>query len=223
MVSQTDRLAACLNENRALVVKVSCILDLSAYGRITCNNFAQGYGGPPPASQGQDQQNWTAFVNAVNDVLGKDGFQGNGFPPGFRAYDAFKLWNTTAYDQEGSQKPANRRQPGRIGSWPNAWAQVDENLRPLITTYLNAGRCFMNLCEDLNNLANQQSTGETLSQYQDLLAQLKQMVRDDLSLWFTKPTLAALLALSGAKVTQVQAPSPDVPVGATFELSFEAV
>ena len=213
-----------IESDPTLGVKVSCVFDTSAFKNLKADNFVNRK--PKPLPHDEDECNWNAFVRAVNFIHGDAGFKGEGFPNLVEPFENWILYNRTAIDREGSTNPPNRMQAGNTAvdsRWPSHWTAVDVTDRRFMFIYLDAGRRFMNLCDDLMHLANDFNDGETEEHYSQLLKHLNMMIREDFKVWFTKSTLAALFLRTGSCAVDVEGPAEDEVLGETFEILFRAV
>lgn len=91
--------------------------------------------------------------------------------------------------------------------------------------YLNAGRGFMNLADDLKHLAVDQDTVTTQDRWEELVKFLNAMIkdgqRDDIQVWFVKHALLALLRLVRGRVVNVKGPLGGESIDNTFEVTFD--
>ena len=226
--SLAARLRDTLENDASLNVKLSCTFDKRAYGRPTSDDFDQ-HKKPHPLPQPYDQANWNAFVKAVDDVSIGGGYKGEGFPNFVSRFGDWVRYNRVATDSQTSTQPPDRRSSGNMNTdslWPDEWRQRDSiSDRRLMLVYLEAGRGFMNLVDDLKHLTADQGNINTEDQYKDLVKFLNSMVKngqsDDVQVWFVKPTLLALLRLINGNVANVKGPAQEEKIGDTFEVSFD--
>lgn len=220
------RLRETLESDPSLNVKVSCAFDKKIYGKLSSDDFNGDE--PHPLPHPSDARNWAAFVRAVNDIAVGGGYKQQGFPDLVEPFGNWVLYNRTANDS--GTKPPNRRlagNPDTDSKWPSDWHNVGLFDRRFIRIYLNAGRSFMNLADDLKHLAIEQENIHTEEQYQRLLKSLNDMIKDgqsnDIQVWFAKPSLLALLRLLTGNVANVKGPEEGKEIGEIFELSFDMV
>jgi hypothetical protein len=226
--SLAARLRDTLESDASLNVKLSCAFDKRAYGRLTSDDFDQ-HNKPHQLPQPFDQANWNAFVKAVDDVSVGGGYKGEGFPDFVSRFGDWVRYNRVANDSQTSTQPPDRRSSGNSNTdslWPDEFRQRDSlSDRRLMLVYLEAGRGFMNLVDDLKHLATDQTNVNTEDQYKDLLKFLNSMVKNgqsnDVQVWFIKPALLALLRLINGNVMNVKGPAQDEKIGDTFEVSFD--
>ena len=194
-----------VQSNNSAVVEMHCQFDRSAFARLSASSYS---GEKPPQDQTVDAANWSTFVRAVDKVLEGDGYKTEGFPNLVAAYQHWQLTNKWANrTNDNPKKPADRRNPSNPLRWPQdgGWILIREDDRRYMNIYLNAGRQFMNLCDDLNRLADVNPSKQTSEQaFIDLCDELDDMIREDYSVWFTKPTLVALAWQTGAKATNLE-------------------
>lgn len=218
-----DQLRKALADNPKLAVSVAVVFRPSAYQGLRFTPFAAP--GKPPADQPDDARNYTAFVNAVNAI-----YDQQGFPDSVREFRSWAHYNITACDEEASTSPPDRRRIGNSNTasiWPRdpanfPAAEAASNLRPILWNYMMAAQQFMNFCEDLPALSHDLSEADTREKLAHVLDEAKYLVKEGAGgfpLFFTKPLIAALLALSGGKVTSVQAPGPGEAISSGFAVS----
>jgi hypothetical protein len=222
------RLRETLERDASLHIKLTCSFDRNAYGQLLSDDFDQ-HGKPHQLPQPHDQANWEAFVQAVDDLTTGGGFKGEGFPNRVARFGDWVRYNRVANDSETSTKPPNRRHRGNSNTdsvWPDAWRQRDSLTdRRFLLIYMEAGRGFMNLADDLKHLAMDQETVTTQARWEDLVKFLNAMIKDgqsnDIQVWFVKPALLALLRLTRGRVVGVKGPSSDETIDETFEVEFD--
>ena len=221
------RLRETLERDASLHVKLTCTFDQNSFGRLLSDDFDQN-GKPHQLPQPFDQANWEAFVRAVDDLSTGGGFKGEGFPNRVARFADWVRYNRVANDSDTSTKPPNRVNRGNSNTdsvWPDDWRQRDSLTdRRFLLIYLNAGRGFMNLADDLKHLARDQEAVTTQDHYEDLIKFLNSMIkdgqRDDIQVWFVKPVLLALLRLTRGRVVDVKGPLGGETIGQTFEVAF---
>lgn len=211
-----------LEKDISLKVKVSCEFLLSAYRNLTSNDFISGK--PPQLPHTVDYRNWYVFVECCNLVLAGGGFQEEGFPDFAEKFTKWIELNR-ARNQIIPPKPPNRRLEGRRDEWPSKpeWTVINRTNREFMSAYFEAGRRFMNLCDDLKHLGQDLNSARTGERYDVLLETLNFMIKQDVSVWFTKPTLLALFKLTGGHIANIKAPTQESDVGEVFKVSFDVV
>jgi hypothetical protein len=181
-------------------VQAHAVFLASAYGKIRSDN---------------DEINWDAFVQACNDVL----VPPEGFPAKFRSFAAWEDYNRTVTGGNA----ADRRQRGnpRGTTWPMFSGSSDAD-QQIAVTYLDSGQDFMNFCDDLRQLAVQSAAVANNAQWDKLLHELDSDVHRDVALWFTRPTLLALVQLTKAGIQDVTGPAvtPPASSSAYFTVQF---
>lgn len=174
------------------------IIHSSAYRKLTCTPYDGSKPGPLP--QEQDQNNWNVFQAATGALM-----------PDLKpavANLSFDLWmdfNRACIDQIGSQAVPDRRNPGAWGgSDANAFLSQHGFPPPTPVTYfLLAGAGFMNLCDDLQTLAQLTPQADSEVRWNNLLNFLTSVVTNDVFIDYANPTAGALLfqcSVSGAQV-----------------------
>ncbi len=94
----------------------------------------------------------------------------------------------------------------------------------MLRTFMLAAQQFMNFCEDLPTLATDLDEATTRKEFNRVLDEAKDLVKEGAGpfpLFFTKPLIAALIAQSGGVVAEVQAPPPGDLVRDTFDLQIK--
>ena len=221
-----ERLTDLIEEDEDLHVRVRATLKSSAFSKISSTDFVDGK--PSPLPHAEDENNWNRFVSAVDRLYKERGFKTQGFPNLAKDFDEWVRYNRTVNYDEDSPKPPNRRWSGNPFQWPQGggWLSVPATGdRAMIATYLNAGRQFMNLCDDLRHLAKDLNAPDkfTEERFEDLLNNLDELIKNNANVWFTKPTLLALDRISQATVGKVSGPPEGEEVDEEFEIAFELV
>jgi hypothetical protein len=171
----------------------------SAFHRLQCDAYANGKPGRMPHLK--DQGNWDSFVAASREtLLPPSGYGTEGFPNRFAAFSAWETYNRSTNGLDPDAGIPDRRHSGNPEAWPSSCADIPLSLRPSLTSYLDAGRCFMNLCDDLQQLATEASLATAAAGWQSLLKSLDNTVHRDVAIWFTRPTLLALVRLCAAEI-----------------------
>lgn len=211
-----------LERDVSLKVKVSCAFHLSAYRKLTSNDFVSGK--PPELPHTIDMRNWFVFVDSCNLILAGEGFQQEGFPDFAEKFSKWIVHNR-ATNGITESKPPDRRSMGNLNLWPSepAWLIINQTNRNFLSVYFEAGRRFMNLCDDLKHLGQDLSDDKTDEKYEELIESLNFMIKQDIAVWFTKPVLLALFRLSGGKISNIKAPKESSEVKEVFKVSFDVV
>lgn len=193
-----------------LVVKAELLP--SAYARLKASPFNGKI--PPPLPQADDGANFSAFVAACRDLFSGDFF--GGFPDVCRTFVQWQELNKST-----NQIAAPDRRLFNYSQAPVDWPASDASRFHIVFNYIDAARCFMNLCDDLGQLSGAQQQVATPRQFQAVVDTLKFMVKNDADVWFTKPTLLALLLLAGTAVSNVHADSGLSGGTGQFTVSFQ--
>jgi len=139
-------------------------------------------------------------------------------------FDTFERLNIDLTDQVGGPGPANRRETGPPNAIPPSEigpATTSLDVSQLVF-WMEQGRHFLNLCDDLKHLATDIPVTASESEFLDLINELKGIAKEDTpNIWFTKPMLLSLIQLTQSSINVTKAPDPLVPVGDDFVLSFE--
>jgi hypothetical protein len=168
-----------------------CVLTSSAYGRLSCSEFV---GKKPPANQQQDSENWGRFHDACESLLNLQFVED-------LSYGDWQRFNVVCVYGTGISATPDRHQTGNLakvpsGMWPNISAPGD-----LIGYFLLNSAEFMNLCDDLHELAGLSTAPNTSSEdvvtYNSLLSSLLELiVKRDVNTDYSKPAVGGLLRLS---------------------------
>jgi len=180
-----------------------CVLKPSAYGRLSCSEYI---GKKPPANQQQDSENWSCFHDASVALLDLQFVEE-------LTYKDWQRFNVLCVYGEGYNGTPARRSPGDPSAvppdfWPNINAPAG-----LVTYFLLNSAEFMNLCDDLDQLAGLASasnnSAEDIMTYNSLLVSLLELiVKRDVNTDYSKPAIAAILRLSNPRnVTTECAPA----------------
>ena len=166
-------------------MNLNCILDSSAYGKLTCSSYQ---GNHPPQDQSVDETNWQVFRDAAIQLLNLD------YATRLN-YSLWQQWNKAAT----GETIANRRSAGDWnGSGASAiWRESDSGITILLNYFALATQRFMDLCDDLHRLADFLGTAKIPEDWNLLLADLKDIVLTDVNTDFAKPAVAAILKLAG--------------------------
>ena len=190
--------------NPALKVQIEAIVYPAAFARLSVSEYEGSR--PSAVPHAADNRNWDVFVDSVNVVLEGTGLR---FPAAVSNFATFESLQIAAVDRVGGLGPADRRHLGNPEAIPPSAYNNDLN----ILNWMETAREFLNFCDDLKHL-REVSLTQTGQQYGDLIKRLKVIARQDMpGVWFTKPTLLALLRLMNGSVTLTKAPDPVIPPG----------
>ncbi|HUI82872.1 MAG TPA: hypothetical protein VL240_01545 [Candidatus Binatia bacterium] len=169
--------------HHAGTLTLTCILEPSAYGKLTCSPA----GDRPPQDDSADRNNWQVFDHASILLLGLDNVRDV-------TWQKWQEWNRAA----NGATVANRR---HWGDWDGSdastvWHVNDTNTRTLLNRLCLVSSEFMNLCDDLHRLAERLGAAHIPDDWNLLLDNLKNIVVTDVNTDFAKPAVAALLKLS---------------------------
>ena len=174
------------------------IVKRSAYQKLSCTAYEDNK--PLPLPHAQDQDNWTAFQDATGTLMPDLAF--------IRKLD-FALWidfNRACIDKVDSTIVPDRRHNGDLSNVPQElFARVGAP-GAQVNYWMLASMGFMNLCEDLTNLAATTPTVDDADQWKNVLNFLTDIVTKDVYAEYAKPIAGALLsqcAIGGAEVTAV--------------------
>jgi len=202
LVKAIDTLAAQAKTTQVLQV----ILPPATYARLQSSTITNGR----PDDQTKDQSNFAAFARACSDLTFSQ-------PSNFAAltYGVWSNWNIACNDQWPAPAGSvpNRT---KLGDTANGVAQLqiqspEPGVSPDNIGYaLHAASDFMNFCEDLKNLAQAKAVEGDLDSWNNLVAELKSIIENDVSPYFIAPTGLALarLCAAGAPPSEVKGPAP---------------
>jgi hypothetical protein len=168
-----------------------CILKSSAYGRLSCSEYV---GKKPPVSQQQDSENWAPFHDASVVLLGLSFAEP-------LSYSDWQRFNVFCVYGEGVSGTPDRRSAGNLAAIPpDFWSNINAPAA-LISYFLLSSADFMNLCDDLHQLAGLASapnnSAEDITVYNSVLTSLVELIlKRDVNNDYAKPAIAALLNLS---------------------------
>jgi hypothetical protein len=180
-----------------------CVLKPSAYGRLSCSEYV---GKKPPASQQQDSENWSRFHDASVALLDLDFIED-------LTYKDWQGFNRTCVYGYGFHGTPDRRSEGDPAAVPpDTWSNINAPAQ-LISYFLLNSAGFMNMCDDLHQLAGftsvPNSSAEDITTYNTLLLSLLELImKRDVSTDYSKPAISAILRLSNPqKVTSQCVPA----------------
>ncbi len=172
-------------------VNLSFVLESSAYGKLTCSPYN---GNKPPANQSVDANNWQVFHDASVALLNID----------YAAAVTWSQWTEWNKQANGATEPsavADRRHEGEFDG-PEAssvWAPQPSDKRLRLDYFCLATSSFMDLCDDLHQLADLVAVVKIPEDWNRLLGDLKDIVARDVNTDFAKPAVAAMLKLCAPK------------------------
>ena len=180
-------------------LNLNVTLKPSAYRRISCSPFTGATQQTPPASPAvQDRNNWNTFLAAAK-VLTNLSYLAN------LKYGDWEVFNQYCNNGEASGTP-NRRQIGNSSAVPPSF-YADRNVSSAaeqVAFFFKGTAHFMNLCDDLNSLANVLSDIITADAWNNLLDSLTKLAKEDVSTDWAKPSASALLQICFAAGSTVQ-------------------
>jgi hypothetical protein len=165
-------------------LNLNFVLESSAYGKLTCSPYN---GNKPPVDQSVDAANWKVFHDAAVSLLDLD-YGGN------VTYSDWQAWNEAA----NGSKVADRRHIGDPTAGSAVWEGLPQDVQQKLNYFCAATASFMDLCDDLQQLAERVSTAKIPDDWNRLLGDLKDIVTRDVNTDFAKPAVAAILKLCPA-------------------------
>lgn len=194
-LSQSPQSLAATNDMRQFVaahpkgtLNLKCLLESGAYGKLTCSPYN---GNKPPVDQSVDAKNWQVFHDATVSLLDLDYAAGV-------TYTLWQHWNEAANDGSGAAV-ADRRLCGDASAGEAFWEGRPPDVQLRLNYFCLAASDFMNLCDDLHQLAALLSTVEIPEDWNRLLNDLKGIVLRDVNTDFAKPAIASLLKLCSSQ------------------------
>ena len=155
-------------------VNLNFVLESSAYGKLTCSPYN---GNKPPVDQSVDAANWKVFHDAAISLLNLN-------YGGSVTYSIWQQWNEAA---NGSTTVADRRTSAIPPPGFGVWEGQPQNVQQKLTYLCAASSRFMDLCDDLEQLAERVSTAKIPDDWNRLLGDLKDIVTRDVNTDFAKP------------------------------------
>jgi hypothetical protein len=187
----------------------------SAFKKIPSTPFLLNGNPPPLSNQQADRANFAAFAQAVDDVATKteDMF------PDDATYD---VW--AGVSQNIKTGPPNRTVS--IFPWGSTNPEQIFQNTPLagedhytlveIANYIEEARRFMDLCDDLRQLATMTADQDSSSQFNNVVDSITQIAKNDTPIFlldFLNGALLALVRRMGANPTSVDGPQQtDLPL-----------
>ena len=166
-------------------LNLNFVLESSAYGKLTCSPYN---GKLPPVNQSVDAANWKVFHDAAVSLLDLN-------YGGSVTYSDWQAWNEAA----NGSKVADRRHIGDPTAGSAVWEGLPQDMQQKLNYFCAATASFMDLCDDLQQLAERVGTAKIPDDWNRLLCDLKDIVTRDVNTDFAKPAAAALLKLCAAK------------------------
>ncbi len=188
------------------------IFDPSAYAHLQASTITNG----KPDNQTPDMQNYAAFSNACSDLFSSP--PANFTDAGQRlGYTLWSNWNIASNDQWPAPPGAlpDRTQSGNAAAgvaFLNTEFPQAGDSAALIGYALQAASDFMNFCADLKSLATLTTAPPQLNAWDNLLARLQSMMKNDVSPDFVASVALALtrLCAGGSPPAELTAPAPDL-------------
>jgi hypothetical protein len=182
---------------------VNCQFSQSAFSQLNCDDYV----GKKPSNLPHpvDAANYMDFLAAVQGIVPPDNINSD-FLRFFGSYDSWIEFNRVKIDQEGSTITPDRKSIGNVAvnRWPEALISIDESERVSLQCYIYADQAYMNLCDSLKHLASDLAAG-TFNDNIDLLeSSLTAIIKQNISVFFIKPALAALFRSSQCSASSVQ-------------------
>lgn len=166
-------------------LNLNSALESSAYGKLTCSPYN---GNKPPADQSVDAKNWQVFHDAAVPLLNLDYAAGV-------TYKTWQQWN----EASTGAKVADRRSCGDASAGIAFWEGRPADVQLKLNYFCLASSDFMNLCDDLQQLAQLLGTVKIPDDWNRLLNDLKGIVLRDVNTDFAKPAVASMLKLCSPK------------------------
>jgi hypothetical protein len=206
---QTTSAAADMQQfvaaNPGGTLNLNFVLEASAYGQLKCSPYG---GNKPPQKQSIDAGNWKVFHDAAVSLLDLDYAAGV-------TYATWQAWSTAA---NGSTL-ADRRHIGDPTAGAVVWAGRPAEVQLKLNYFCAATSSFMDLCDDLQQLAERVSAAKIPEDWNQLLSDLKDIVTRDVNTDFAKPAVAALLKLCPAKEVKYEKQVCGPALSCTIQLS----
>lgn len=194
------------------------IFQQGAYSRLNSSTIVKGQ----PDNEALDRANYNAFQTACGQIF-SDGpynfaFSGVAIDYGF--------WRDTNIAQNDEWPAPPTASPNRRATGP--YSAADSYLHSMFPSagalthglyyVCEVASEFMNLCEALKNLCHV-AVEIDLGNWQDLVGQLRGIIKNDLDKDFIVPTALALIQLCGGTPTTVTGPAPGLPSGTSIGIT----
>lgn len=191
-----------------------CVLKPSAYGRLSCSEYT---GKRPPANQQQDSENWSRFHDASVALLDLEFVE----DLTYKDWQAFNAVCVYGYGVRGT--PDRRSEGNPAAVLPHSWPNINADAR-LVSYFMVNSADFMNMCDDLHQLAGLASvsnnSAEDITSYNTLLMSLLELiVKRDVNTDYSKPAIAAILKLSNPQKVTTECVSVRNALTCTLTLS----
>jgi hypothetical protein len=180
----------------------------TAYGKLRASTITNG----KPSDQTPDEQNYAQFAGACSDLAfdGPASFTFNGQSLG---YGVWSNWNIAATGNTSPGALPNRTSTGNpAAAVPYLDSQFGQQggIVTLIAYALQAASDFMNFSADLESLAMISVAGPQLDPWNQLLARLQSIMKNDVSPDFVVPVALALTRLCAGvnPPGEVKGPAP---------------
>jgi hypothetical protein len=184
----------------------------SAYGKLSFSALSNGR----PVDEAKDQANYQCFAAACSQLESSSPANFSIQRPLDLDYLHWRIWNIAATDD---YPPRSGSVPNRhdLGDWLGSKVEacIDAEISAGLTwqqvSYaFRAASDFMNLCEDLSNLAKV-TESPTAPTWRSLVTDLNAIVNNDLQVDFLGPMALALAMSLGQKGTQpsILGPAPN--------------
>lgn len=185
-----------------------------AYANIQASNLAAR-----PFNDAIDQGNYQAFTSACGAL---SAFSPYNSPPAGFTFDnqplSYNIWaacNIAYNDQPGGTSNPNRRSPGGVGGTNvatelnNFFSSLDNGTVSLISYAFASAAEFMNLCDDLHQLATQPLEANA-STWDSAIKTLQKIIKNDVSTDYIPPTGLALAHLCGVAPSTISGPATNL-------------
>lgn len=194
------------------------IFPQEAYSKLNSSTLHKGQ----PDNEALDAANFNTFRTACGQIFSESPynfvFSGVSLDYGF--------WRNTNIAQNDEWPAPATVSPNRRETGP--YSAADTYLHTVFPSagalthgpyyVCEVGSEFMNLCEALKNLCHVAVEGD-LGNWQDLINQLRGIVKNDLDKDFIVPTALALIQLCGGIPTTVTGPAPGLPSGTSIGIT----
>jgi len=208
--------AAAIPNNLLGSLTVNCQFPQSAFGKLKSDSYVKGK--PTPLPHVFDKANYQAFMDAVKGIVPSDRIEEE-FLRLFASYESWTLFNLAKIDRDGSTKPPDRLSVGNeaVNIWPASINEPDDSIRAGLQCYLYSAQGFMNLCDGLKGLGTDDLNNFN-GDFNNLTTWLNKMIKQNINVYFVKPTLAALFRMSLGSSSDLQVTQS----GGNIAISFTA-
>ena len=190
----------------------------STYSKLQASTLIHG----KPVNEALDQPNYDAFADACG-LLFKDApanFTWQGRP---LTYAIWRENNIASNDEWPARQGALPDRTSSAGYNPSAAAQLGSifpsvgSVGNLIFYCFFAAAQFMDLCDDLLQLANQ--TTLSLDHWTDFVKRLQNIMKKDVNPYFLAPSALALAKRCGGVPATISGPVPNLPAGSSIAVT----